>query len=53
MLYLGGHDVLCHTVLVLAETELIFFSSSGYSAVFWIEYENNVDNTLMFLVVAR
>ena len=27
--------------------------SSWYSAVFWVQYENNVDNTLVFSVVAK
>ena len=30
-----------------------FLPSSWYSAVFWIQYENNGDNTLMFLVVDK
>jgi len=34
----------------LAGIELIFFP---VAAAFWIYYENNVDNTLMFLAVAK
>ena len=30
-----------------------FLPSSWYSTAFWIQYENNVDNTLMFSVVAK
>ena len=30
-----------------------FLPSSWYSVKFWISYENNVDNTLMFSVVAK
>ena len=30
-----------------------FLPSSWYSAMFWIQYEKNVDNTLMFSVVAK
>ena len=30
-----------------------FLSSSWYSIMFWIQYEKNVDNTLMFSVVAK
>ena len=41
------------SVLVLARIELCFLPSSWYSAVFWIQYENDVDNKLMFLAVAR
>ena len=38
-------------VLVLAGTELIFFLVAGI--LLWIQYENNVNNTLMFSVVAK
>jgi len=37
-------------VLVLAGIGLIFFP---VAAAFWIQYEKNVDNTMMFLVVAK
>jgi len=38
------------TVLVSAAIEFIFFP---VAAVFWIWKEKNVDNTLMFLAVAK
>lgn len=30
-----------------------FLSSSCHGAVFWVQYEENADNTLMFSVVAQ
>ena len=30
-----------------------FLSNSWYGIVFWVQYEKNVDNTLMFSVVER
>ena len=41
---------ICVVVLVLAGIELIFFT---VAAVFGIQYENNIDNALKFLVVAK
>jgi len=35
-------------VWVLAEKELVFFSSSWYGEMLWICDENSVDNTGMF-----
>ena len=37
-------------VLVLAGIELIFFLVAG-TVLFWVQYEKNVDNTLIFSVV--
>ena len=39
--------------LVLAGIECNFLSISWYSVMFWVQYEKNVDNTLMFSVVAK
>jgi len=40
----------CLAVLVLAGRESMFFPAA---AVVWIYYQQNVDNTLMFPVVAK
>jgi len=44
------NDLSYGCVLVSARIELIFLPGA---ALFWMSYENNVDNTLMFLVVAK
>ena len=44
--------VLLVLVPVLAGIELIFFLVAGI-VLFWVQYEKNVDNTLMFSVVAK
>jgi len=40
----------CISILVSVGIELIFLP---VAAVFWIQYEKNVDNTPMFLAVAK
>lgn len=41
------------SVLVSTGTGIIFLFSSKNSDAFWIQYEQNVDNTLMFVVARK
>ena len=49
----GFRKLLLHICPGFSWDRVNFLSSSWYSVVFWVQYEKNVDNTLMFSVVAK